>query len=215
MTKNWIKLTSAERKIIEIEYLRNKQLLSSKFNWKEIVWPILFLLIDILLYLIIQSTEWLFILVGVACFLNLYESIKSWPNSKANAIKRDAKIKPLLNYDSVEVQECQCTRALKLSHDESALYLLEIAPNKTLVYLDYYDEMTALLPNSKFSFFLDEALSETLGNNIKLSGSKFMPYRIEIHPLELESINLLPKHLEILNYSIDSFLDKLKKEYSE
>jgi hypothetical protein len=122
------------------------------------------------------------------------------------------KITPLLELESVDVYECSCEKALYLFEEDGGLYLLEVAPDKTLAYSDWDHSMRGLLPNSKFSFFVNKNVQEVLGAGIKIYGDRFVPFKMEQFRFQsFYKLNLIPQHLEILDCSIETYLGKIKE----
>jgi hypothetical protein len=89
--------------------------------------------------------------------------------------------------------------------------MFEVEENKCLAFWDYNNEMSSLLPNTKFSFFLDKNLSEILGDNLKLYGEPFVAYKFH-NGEPFWGGKICPDHLEIIDCSLETFLDKVSSE---
>ena len=153
---------------------------------------------------------WLFSIIILVTIVVLYVMVTDYSKGKKEAIFQKEKLSKLTDLEEVEIYECSCDKALYLldDHLEGSFYIFEVSENKCIAFVDYYNQMSHLLPNSKFSFFVDETLSGVLGDTLKVYGEKFVPYKYnDGEPFWGE--RSFPEHLKIINCSLEGYLEEV------
>lgn len=215
MIKKKVPLDEIEKKLLQIAYTSNEKILNQKFDWKSFFIFLIIALLSLYVLLLHQGfgIQWLFFAAILITFVALYKMLIDYPTEKKAAVFQKEKLSKLINLEEVEIYECSCNKALHLfdDHLEGSFYIFEVKNNKCVAYLDYYNEMNALLPNSKFSFFVDSDLSAILGDHLKVFGDRFVPYKFHDGKPFWGEKNF-PQHLEIMNCSLEAYLDGISLE---
>jgi hypothetical protein len=215
MIKKTVPLDKIEKKLLQIAYNSNEKKINEKFNWKSLIFALIIAVssLSVLLFCDNFGIHWLFFLIGLVALIVVYNDIENHPKDKKAAVLQKERLSKLLNLEEAEIYECRCDKALHLFDEqhEGSFYIFEIAENKCIAFSDYYNEMNSLLPNSEFSFFVDENLSGILGDTLKVSGERFIPYKFKDgQPFWGEKS--FPAHLEVMNCSLEAYLDEISSE---
>ncbi len=214
MIKKKVLLDNVEKKLIQVAYTSTESVLNEKFDWKSFFITLIVAIASLFIFLFYEGfgVQWLFFIIISITGVVIYNMVTNYPKGKKEAIYQKEKLSKLKDLEEVEIYECSCDKALYLldDHLEGGFYIFEVAENKCIAFVDYYNQMSYLLPNSKFSFFVDETLSVILGENLKVYGEKFVPYKYnDGEPFWGEKS--FPAHLEIMNCSLEGYLGTVKK----
>jgi hypothetical protein len=215
MIKKKVLLDSVEKKLIEIAYASNEKALNKKFDWKVFIATLSVAVLSLFILLFYESfgIPWLFSIIILMALVILHKMGTDYPRDRKEALSQKEQLSRLKDLEEVEIYECSCTKAFYLfdSHLEGSFYIFEIAEDKCVAFVDYHNEMRPLLPNSKFSFFVDERLSGILGENIKVYGERFGPYKFnDGEPFWGE--RSFPEHLKVMNCSLEGYLEGILSE---
>ena len=172
MIKKKVPLDNIEKRLIQVTCASNEKKINEKFDWKYFFILIITNVLSLVTLLIYESfgIPWLFSIIILVTIVVLYVMVTNYPKGKKEAIFQKEKLSKLKDLEEVEIYECSCDKALCLldDHSEGSFYILEVAEDKCIAFVDYDNQMSSLLPNSKFSFFVDETLSGILGENLKV-----------------------------------------------
>ena len=114
----------------------------------------------------------------------------------------------------VEVQIYQCNRALLIPDPEDLgdIHLLEIGNNQLLVWYDSSYEELGVLPVTEFEVYVNETQREVFNRRLLVTGERFQALSISSE-ISWDAHELIPKHGEIIEGTVDSFLEQLTQQY--
>lgn len=205
-------LTEVEHKIIELQHHYFLQKSQEGFGWQGAVIKVA-LLIGAAYWLYRSGPHWFpGILLVVLIFL-LWAQVKDFFYDRKESRKKVSTTKQLLEQKTLSIVECKPQRALYFPSydDEGSFYFFELEENKLLCYHETYDPSDVLIPNDHFSFYADKSVKEVLGFGIQLLGDRIAPI-VVMGGIKLVIYDELgfPAHLEIIEGSIEDFLDQAK-----
>ena len=218
--KKEIDLSTVQKQLIQIAYLDSKKEFVENNSWGNILKSLTFSLTALYVLVFHNGFDlaWIFWIIFLAPLFLLYINFTENRETRERAALKEQELLPLLELEKVEVYECICEKALKINctYYEYNLYLLEVGENQCFVYQDYDGELGRFLPNTKFSFFVNQDLGGILGSGLQFQGVKFMPIEFMIeNTFSSWQEELLSEHLKFIDYSIENYLAKIQTELSE
>lgn len=205
-------LTAVERKIIELQHHYFLEKSKENFGWSGTLIKGAFL-IGAVYWFFLYGPNWLVGILFVVLIFSLWMQVKAFFDDRKKSREKLSTTKQLLDQNALSIVECKPLRALHFPSydDEGGFYFFEITGNRLLCYRQSYDESDTLIPNSHFSFYTDEAVKNVLGFGIQLLGDRIAPIVVMggIKLVLYDEVGF-PAHLEIIECSIEDFLDQAK-----
>ena len=202
---------------MSITKLFHEKRLKEKFNWKRVV---IALMIEIgFILTIYYFDEYWFSLIAKFGLVIVPFLIWSWVSSFKGDKKESNKLLKIIQKiegnNTIEVTEYNCKKAIHFDefHDEGSCYAMEIGENKLMFWWDSAFAEEGIFPNTKFEAFENNEIELVLGKRIRILGNPIQP--IKIRPeIKKDIWGELPNHREIIESSVDEYLNKIEKKYS-
>lgn len=190
----------------------HQKVLAKKFNW---VLLILLLALEIcFIILIAEGTDhWFIFLLTIAIPIILWSNISGYLSDRKHAKKLLSFVSDIEQQASIDVQIYESDQALliNITESEELLFLLQIAPQQSIAFLEYPYDPAISLPNTKFEVYKSDKVAQILGKDYTVLGEHFQPIKID-GVIETETDIPFPQNKQIINHSIESYLKYLEQK---
>lgn len=216
MKKTTRKLTNLEFKLIKLRELNLLDNPDFSFAWGGVIWSIVSVLFFAYLLIEIDGFGWKMVCVVaiVFSFFSVYGFVQDYKMRKDER-EEDIKLLPKVKENQdVEVWEIQCQQAFRFQgfNSEAASLVLDIGNNQLLGLEEGVLDSYYSLLCSEFSFLVDPDLKIVIGGAIKNEGIQILPKSIRGNYNVDFPADILPRHLEVINGTIEELLDKIISE---
>ncbi|MEO0732087.1 MAG: hypothetical protein AAFZ52_04590 [Bacteroidota bacterium] len=140
-------------------------------------------------------------------------AIYDYPRQKNQAAANVAKGQSLLKSRQITVTEYQCSEALMFRTEEDPLivWALQVGPRATMIWFDWAEEYSDILPARRFEVIADPDLYSLFGKHILNPQERFLPTKIPAGIVGNAAIDNLPNEEGvILETTIDQLLEDAK-----
>jgi hypothetical protein len=190
-----------------------EKILTETFNWSSLLG--LCFVFFIFVFAASQSGYWLWILIAVVLFVMLVNIPYNFKAKKRAAMQRYDFAEDYLLKDRVEVECYTCSAAIvfELEPGDGRWIVLQINEAELLFYYTFNDYDRGL-PNTAFEIYSDTKLEGLFGRSVTIKGQTIPPIVIKPELSELVW-DVFPDHLDIIEGTVESFLNDLERFSSE
>lgn len=183
--------------------------LTESFNWQSLLG--LCFVFFIFVFAASQSGYWLWMLIAVVLFIMLVNIPYNFRAKKRAAMQRYDLADDYLLKDRVEVESYTCSKAIvfELESGDGRWIVLQINEAELLFYYTLNDYDSGL-PNSAFELYCDSKLEWLFGRAVTITGQAIQPIVIQPELSELVW-DVFPDHLDVVEGTVESFLDDLER----
>ncbi|MEZ5044888.1 MAG: hypothetical protein R2828_33630 [Saprospiraceae bacterium] len=210
-------LTEDEKNQMNITKLFHEKRLKKKFNWRRVVIAIL-IEIGFILTIYFFDEYWFSLIAKFGLVITpflIWSWVSSFKGDKEESNKLLKIIQKVEEDRTVEITEYNCKKAIHFEEyeDEGSCYAMEIGENKLMFWWDSAFSEVGILPNTRFEAFENNEIELVLGKRIRILGNPIQP--IKIRPeIKWDNWSELPNHREIIESSVDKYLNEIEKKYS-
>lgn len=210
-------LTKYENYQIELAEIFHIQNIEKPYNYKRLGLSI-FLIILFAMVIVIFDDYWFSLIakIGIAVVpISMWINYTDYTSSRKNSQNIYKFINQVREQNGIKTDKYSISKALyfQIFEDEGDCFALEIkGEDKTVFLWDYvYFDPKSNFPSTEIEIYSDDFAKEIFGKSVISSGMFLEPIHIS-GDVKWKVLDLLPQNKEVIDFGIDSFLEKIKAE---